>query len=94
MHHGSVHPPHIRKTIQQVVDPTLKHPTPTPKKTLIFCFLAQHQYTTKMPNNLHHITTTNGRESSHMLGAKNDVVKKKKKKIALDGQLYYISKQK
>jgi hypothetical protein len=50
-----------------------------------------------MPNNLHHITTTNGKESSHMLGSKNDVVKfrkKKKNQIALDGQLYYISKQK
>jgi hypothetical protein len=32
-----------------------------------------------------------------MLGSKNDVVnlkKKKKNQIALDGQLYYISKQK
>jgi hypothetical protein len=45
-----------------------------------------------MPNNLHHITTTNGKESSHMLGAKNDVVKKKEKQIAFDGQLHYIQK--
>jgi hypothetical protein len=29
-----------------------------------------------------------------MLGAKNDVVKKNKNKNALDGQFYYISKQK
>jgi hypothetical protein len=47
-----------------------------------------------MPNKLHHITTTNGKESSHMLGSKNYVVKKKKKQIALDGQLYYILEQK
>jgi len=45
MHHGSVHPSHIRKTIQQVVDPTLKHPTPTPKKTLIFIFILNHHET-------------------------------------------------
>ncbi len=47
-----------------------------------------------MPNNLHHITTTNGKETSHMLGTKNNVVKRKEKQTALDGQLYYISKQK
>jgi hypothetical protein len=96
MHHGSVHSPHIRKTIQQVVDPTLKHPTPTHKKNTHILFSCPTSIYNQMPNNLHHITTTNGKESSHMLGSKNDVVNFffKKNRIALDGQLYYISKQK